>query len=233
MNGQTIYECLRDPEIQRLFASFDITSMDGQPAVSVSRRWAEPFAERVATTDLIHDVFEAGSSRSVRHYLFGAAQPVLDKARRELERRHSGAIIVGTHHGYVSADELPSVINDIYNREAEVLWICMGIPREQTFALQIADAETSLAIIKTGGGVLDFVSGEKPRAPGVMQAVGLEWLYRLWLEPRRLGKRYLTSNPVAMRHLLSLNPIYRQHKLFGDRARSGRMQSTTGSDRDV
>jgi exopolysaccharide biosynthesis WecB/TagA/CpsF family protein len=79
----------------------------------------------------------------------------------------------------------------------------MGIPAEQAFSLRHRDALTGVGLIKTSGGLFDFLSGKNTRAPGWMQATGLEWLYRMMLEPRRLLGRYLRTNPHAIYLLLT------------------------------
>jgi exopolysaccharide biosynthesis WecB/TagA/CpsF family protein len=79
----------------------------------------------------------------------------------------------------------------------------MGAPAEQRFCLRNRASLSQVGIIKTSGGLFDFVSGKNSRAPGWMQAVGLEWAYRMALEPRRLAYRYLTTNPHALYLLLT------------------------------
>ena len=74
----------------------------------------------------------------------------------------------------------------------------MGVPREQAFAVRNRQALNEVGVIKTAGGLFDFLSGRRSRAPRWLQEVGLEWLYRTWLEPRRLAMRYLTTNPHAL-----------------------------------
>lgn len=209
MNGQTMFETDRSSEMQALFNAFDLVSMDGQPAVTVSRFWPQSFPERVATTDLIHDVLAAGAPMSVRHYLLGASERVLEKAKAEVRRQHPDAIICGSHHGYVEMQDLPQVIGSIRESRAEILWVCMGVPKEQRISLALKDQlSKDIAVLKTGGGVLDFLSGEKPRAPMIVQKIGMEWAFRLGLEPKRLFERYWRSNPKALQILLRTKPKY-------------------------
>ena len=209
MNGQTMFETNRSPELRALFNAFDLVSMDGQPAVTVSRLWPQSFPERVATTDLIHDVMAAGSAMAVRHYLLGANARVLEKAKQEVQRQHPSAIICGSHHGYIELSDLPKVIQDIRESRTEILWVCMGVPKEQKISLELkAQLAKDIAVLKTGGGVLDFLSGEKPRAPVILQKIGMEWAFRLSLEPKRLFERYWRSNPKALQILLRTKPKY-------------------------
>lgn len=209
MNGQTICEASESPELASLFNGFDLVNMDGQPAVLMSRMWPQSFPERVATTDLIHDVFAAGRDEAVRHYLFGASAEVVAKAKAALEAAHPGALVCGTHHGYVDEADLGAVIDDVRAARTEVLWVCMGVPKEQRISLVLAKALAGdIAVLKTGGGVLDFASGTKARAPAVLQKVGMEWAFRLLLEPKRLFKRYWKTNPQALRILATTRPEY-------------------------
>jgi exopolysaccharide biosynthesis WecB/TagA/CpsF family protein len=210
MNGQTICEANQSPELVALFNAFDLTNMDGQPAVLLSRFWPKSFPERVATTDLIHDVMAAGVQKGVRHYLLGASAEVVLKAKAALEAQHPGVAIGGVHHGYVEEDNLSAVVDDIRSTGAEVLWVCMGVPKEQRISLKLSEAlGRDIAVLKTGGGVLDFVSGEKPRAPRLFQSVGMEWAFRLMLEPKRLFKRYWKTNPKALQILVTTRPQYK------------------------
>ena len=89
----------------------------------------------------------------------------------------------------------------------DILWVGMGAPAEQRFCLRVRARLSNVGLIKTCGGLFDFVSGRNSRAPDWMQAVGLEWAYRMALEPRRLAYRYLTTNPhAAYLLLISRNP---------------------------
>jgi len=85
----------------------------------------------------------------------------------------------------------------------DILWVSMGVPREQQFIVRNRHRLTSVGVIKTSGGLFDWLSGSRPRAPVWMQNAGLEWLWRVWLEPKRLGWRYLKTNPLAAYLLLT------------------------------
>jgi N-acetylglucosaminyldiphosphoundecaprenol N-acetyl-beta-D-mannosaminyltransferase len=213
MNGQTIYEVRQRPEVRDLFLGMDINSMDGQPAVLFSRRWPRSIPERVATTDLIHDMAAAGLETGLRHFFLGGKPGVAARAAAALSHAHPGMITAGVHHGYVSEEQLSEMAAGIRASGADILWLCMGAPREQQVALKLAEMDTGVAIIKTGGGVLDFTCGDRPRAPAWVQAVGLEWAFRFALEPKRLGLRYLVSNPVALLTLATMRPSYTEQDL--------------------
>lgn len=209
MNGHTIYEALVNAEVRALFARFDLNSMDGQPAVILSRRfWPEPFVERVATTDLVHDVVSLGADARVRHFIVGAKPEIAARAAGALQAAHPRMVLAGVRHGYFPDKEIPRLAFEIESAAAEIVWLCLGVPREQRVALALSRTLTQPAIIKTGGGLLDFLSGVKPRAPAWMQRAGMEWCFRLGLEPGRLFARYAISSPVAFAALLAMKPVY-------------------------
>ena len=106
--------------------------------------------------------------------------------------------IRGYHGGYFSSGQEHQIIANINAARPDILWIGMGAPRELSFALRNRRHLHGVGIIKTAGGLFDFLSGRVRRAPSWMQAMGLEWAHRTLLEPRRLAGRYLRTNPHAL-----------------------------------
>ncbi|HCD84769.1 MAG TPA: glycosyltransferase, partial [Agrobacterium sp.] len=104
--------------------------------------------------------------------------------------------------GYFKRDEEEAILSDIVASQTDILWVGFGIPLEQRFVSRNLDRLSGIAVIKTCGGLFDFLAGKNSRAPQWMQDMGLEWLYRAMLEPKRLGKRYLLTNPIAIYSLL-------------------------------
>src|SRR6266536_1441271 len=187
-NGQVLSMCARDEAAHALFLSADLIHADGMPLVFASRwkcRTALP--ERVATTDLFHDAAKIAETAGATLYLLGATQQTID----------------GFHNGYFTRDEEAQVVADIDAARPDILWVGMGAPREQLFAARNRERLTNVGVIKTSGGLFDFLSRRNRRAPLWLQAAGLEWLYRLTLEPRRMLFRYLTTNPHALYLLLT------------------------------
>jgi bacterial polymer biosynthesis proteins, WecB/TagA/CpsF family len=172
--------------------------------VAISRfKCAAPIPERAATTDLVHDVARIAEARGASFYLLGASEEVIRKAEANLRALYPRLAIVGARNGYVSAGDEDAVVAAINAAAPDFLWIGMGVPLEQRFVSRNRERLTGVGLVKTSGGLFDFLSGAKSRAPKVMQALGLEWLYRALLEPRRLGKRYLATNPHALWLLLT------------------------------
>jgi exopolysaccharide biosynthesis WecB/TagA/CpsF family protein len=205
-NGQVISLCARDSAIRSLFLAADLIHADGMPLVIASRlKCATPLPERVATTDLFHDVARLAQDTGASFYFLGGEPHVLDKALLRVRSTYPRLIVCGHRSGYFDDDEVAQVIADINDAKPDILWVGMGVPREQIFALRYRDRLTNVGLIKTSGGLFDFLSGRNRRAPEWMQSAGLEWLYRMWLEPRRLLLRYVTTNPHALYLLLTGN----------------------------
>jgi len=203
-NGQVISLCARDRNLRDLFLSADLIHADGMPLVFASRlkcRMALP--ERVATTDLFDDVAAIAETRGVSFYLLGAAGDVIERAARNVRNRYPRLALAGVRSGYFTTDEESRLVDEINAARPDILWIGMGAPIEQAFAMRNRERLDHVGLIKTSGGLFDFLSGKNPRAPAWMQSAGLEWLYRMAREPRRLLYRYLTTNPHALYLLLT------------------------------
>jgi exopolysaccharide biosynthesis WecB/TagA/CpsF family protein len=198
-NGQVLSMCAQDAAIRKLFLDADMVHADGMPLVFASR-WLsrKPLPERVATTDLFHDVARLAEARGTTFYLLGATDTTIELAVRRISSLYPRLRICGYRSGYFSKEQEPGIVADINAASPDILWIGMGAPREQAFAMRHRDGLRRVGIIKTSGGLFDFLSGRARRAPDWVQAAGLEWAYRTFLEPQRLAGRYLMTNPHAL-----------------------------------
>ncbi len=193
-NGQVLSEYSRFAETRALFDAADLVSADGQPMVLASRLLARgPLPERVATTDLYHDV-SAIVPRGTRYFLLGSTPEEVARAAAVTRRLYPHIDLVGAHDGYIAAEDEARVVARIAALAPDVLWICMGVPREQAFVMRHREALAPVKVIKTGGGLFNFLSGSRSRAPLPLQRLGLEWAWRTIQEPRRLFRRYLVTN---------------------------------------
>ena len=199
VNGQVLSLCASDPEVHRVFAEADVLHCDGQPLVLLSRLLGRlPLPERVATTDLFPETARLSAEQGLTFYLFGASPEVNRQALARVRAAYPDLSIVGASHGYLSPAEEDAVVAEIAQLQPDVLWVAMGAPREQRFFLRRRDELRGVGIVKTSGGLFDFLAGKNARAPHWMQVAGFEWLFRLMLEPRRLFVRYLVTNPHAL-----------------------------------
>jgi exopolysaccharide biosynthesis WecB/TagA/CpsF family protein len=204
INGQVAALCSHDVAVRRLYEQADLISADGMSAVFASRlRCPVALPERVATTDAFHDAARLAVTRGTTFFFFGADEETNRAATERMARQYPALRIVGRRHGYFTRDEEGGIVEMLNHAAPDVLWLGLGVPLQQQFALRHRDRLTGVGVIKTCGGLFDFLAGRRPRAPRWMQKSGVEWVYRAAIEPRRLGWRYLTTNPRALYALLS------------------------------
>lgn len=203
-NGEVISRCHRSRAERELLEEADLLSADGQPLVFASRFIrGNALPERVATTDLFHDVARRATLRGASFYLYGASEAVNAEACRRVQALYPNLNIVGRSHGYLTGPELEAQILAIRDCAPDILWLALGVPREQEFCRAWGPHLDTVGAIKTSGGLFDFLAGARKRAPARMQAAGLEWAFRMAQEPRRLWRRYAVTNPHAAYLLLT------------------------------
>jgi N-acetylglucosaminyldiphosphoundecaprenol N-acetyl-beta-D-mannosaminyltransferase len=205
-NGEVLARCSTEPMTERLFRGADLINADGQPLVAASRlqSWF-PLPERVATTDLFHIVARKAEAAGRTFYMLGASEAENVAAVDNVQKMYPNLKIAGRSHGYLKGDALRAQVEEINALAPDYLWVALGVPSEQAFVEEYTPHLTNVGVIKTSGGLFNFLSGSRSRAPGWMQKIGLEWVWRTWLEPRRLFWRYLTTNPRALYLLFSRN----------------------------
>lgn len=202
-NGEVLSRCATEPMTDRLFRAADLINADGQPLVTMSKlKLQEPLPERVATTDLFHVVARKAQAAGLTFYMLGADEAENEAAVATVRTLYPKLKIVGHSHGYLRGEALRSKVDEINALAPDYLWVALGVPHEQNFVEEFMPRLCNVGVIKTSGGLFNFLSGSRPRAPKWMQAIGLEWAWRVWLEPRRLFWRYLITNPRALYLLL-------------------------------
>lgn len=198
-NGEVMARCSVDAEVAALFATADQIVADGQPMVVVSRYVCHTaLPERVATTDLFHDVAKKAELTGQSFYMLGATANENARAVSAVKVAYPRLNIVGACHGFLKGAALDAQLAEINGLGPDILWLAMGVPHEQKFMRDHAHKLDQVGVVKTSGGLFNFLSGTKKRAPDWMQAMGLEWAWRMALEPKRLGLRYLSTNPHAL-----------------------------------
>lgn len=201
-NGQGIALAGQNRDFAEAMAQADIIHADGMPVVFASRRTQHPLPERIATTDFFHDAARAAAEHGLRFFMLGAKDEQNKRAVESISRIYPEVEIVGRRDGYFSSEEDEAVCEEIRTARPDVLWIALGKPRQEFWAIRNRHRLKGIGWIKTCGGLYSFLAGDAPRAPEWMQHLGLEWLYRTSREPGRLAWRYLTTNPYATYRLL-------------------------------
>jgi N-acetylglucosaminyldiphosphoundecaprenol N-acetyl-beta-D-mannosaminyltransferase len=199
LNGQVISLCARDRTLSQLLLSADSINADGQPLVILSRYLcANPLPERVATTDLFPAVARRAAEAGVTFYMLGASEAANRNAAAAALAAYPGLRIVGRRNGYYDPSREARIVARIAELKPDILWLSLGVPLEQQFCARNLPALRGVGIVKTAGGLFDFLALRQPRAPRLMQTMGLEWLFRVYREPRRLFLRYLLTSPHAL-----------------------------------
>jgi N-acetylglucosaminyldiphosphoundecaprenol N-acetyl-beta-D-mannosaminyltransferase len=182
-----------DARLRDIIERSAIVNADGQGIVWAARLLGQALPGRVAGIDLMQELVALAAERGYRIYVLGARADVLERALGILCERHPQLQIAGAHDGYFTAAEEPGVCAEIARSRADILFVAMGTPRKETFLAERADA-LGVPLLVGVGGAVDVLAGVTRRAPVVWQRLGLEWLYRMVQEPRRMFRRYATSN---------------------------------------
>ncbi|GAC1332846.1 MAG: WecB/TagA/CpsF family glycosyltransferase [Beijerinckiaceae bacterium] len=202
-NGEVVARYRSNAAFAKLIDDADLVSADGQPLVFASKWFGSAaLPERVATTDLYDRVAAFAERDGVSFYLFGASEEVNRKTYEMTRQRYPKLKIAGHSHGYLTGAALEAKIDEIDALAPDILWLAMGVPAEQRFVERWSARLKNVGLVKTSGGLFDFLSGSKPRAPKILQKLGLEWAFRIAVEPRRLLWRYLMTNPLAIVQLV-------------------------------
>lgn len=194
-------EARRDPKLRRIYNEALLTTPDGMPLV-----WLGPSGvERVYGPDLMLAVCDAGRACGLRHFFYGGAPRVADELRQRLQVRFSGLDVVGTFtppFRDLNSVEFETLRSQIAHTRPDVIWVGLSSPRQEMFMARYW-RELDAGVLIGVGAAFDFHSGRIRQAPRWIQRSGFEWLFRLCTEPRRLGPRYLKTNPAFALRVLA------------------------------
>lgn len=199
-------EILRDSVLKS-----NIVLADGQSVVWVSRLLSRPLPERVAGIDLFEELLGLAHREGYSVYLLGARPDVLKKLEENLAARFPGLHIAGSRDGYFKDSEAADVARAIRDSKADMLFLGMSSPKKENFIAAYADT-MGVPILHGVGGSFDVLAGVTRRAPLLWQKLGMEWAYRMLQEPRRMAKRYVTTNAgfivLTLRELWQAMPAF-------------------------
>ncbi|HVR06056.1 MAG TPA: WecB/TagA/CpsF family glycosyltransferase [Solirubrobacteraceae bacterium] len=193
INASKLVALRQQASLREIICSCQLINADGQSVVWASRLLGDPLPERVAGIDLMQELFALAEARGYRIFILGARAEVLETAVGKLREQHPRLAIAGFHHGYFSDDESPRVAAEIRAAQADILFVAMTSPRKEQWLGQYGPTLEAPLVMGVGGSI-DVVAGVTRRAPGPWQRAGLEWMYRLLQEPRRLAGRYIRTN---------------------------------------
>lgn len=188
-NSEIILMAYRDTEICAQLNSADLLTADGIGVVYASKILKNPIAQRAAGYDIACGVIDRIAESGHRLYLFGGKPGVAETAKEKLTEKYPFLNIVGLRDGYFEPDETDGIVADINASGADLLFVCLGAPKQEKWICANRD-RLNCSVMMGIGGSLDVFAGTVERAPEFWCNMGLEWLYRLIKEPWR-AKRML------------------------------------------
>lgn len=197
-NVHTVTECQWNLDLRQVVNRAGMVTPDGMPLVWVSRWMGHKQTQRVYGPDLLLKVCEQSIEMGWKHYFYGGGQGVVELLVKNLTSQFPGLQVVGIEtppFRKLTDAEDQDVVDRINQANPDIVWVGLGMPKQELWMgdhFGRIDAPVMIGV----GAAFDFHAGLKPQAPKWMQQSGLEWLFRLLSEPRRLWKRYVINNPV-------------------------------------
>jgi N-acetylglucosaminyldiphosphoundecaprenol N-acetyl-beta-D-mannosaminyltransferase len=195
-NVHMIMEGYDSPDFQAMVNGADLVTPDGMPLVWMLKAHGFSDQRRVYGPELMLRVCEAAANAGLPIGLLGSTDEVLDKLKRNLQLRFGEleiAYMCSPPFRTLSPKEVDSIADDIYESGVKILFVGLGCPKQEIW---MAKNKGKIPAVMLGvGAAFDFHAGTLPKAPRAFQQLGLEWLFRLAVEPRRLWRRYLFNNP--------------------------------------
>lgn len=194
VNAGKIVAMHENAQLRESVINADIINADGQAIVWASRLFGQPLKERVAGIDLMEQLVKLSHDRAYKVYFFGAKEEVVKRLVDKYSRQYSPAIIGGYRNGYFKKDDERKIAQEMADSKANVLFVAITSPIKENFLYENRDILKNINFIMGVGGSFDVIAGYVSRAPKWMQKAGLEWLYRVYQEPKRMFRRYLEGN---------------------------------------
>jgi len=183
----------QDPWLRGVYKAGDLVTVDGMAFVYLGRMFGRPFKEMTGGPALWYETLRRAADNGYGVFFLGAREEILQAAISRLRRQYPGLQVVGSHHGYFKPEEEEGVTEVIRRSSAKILMVGMSSPMKERF-LERHSQRLGVPVCIGVGGAIDLFAGVCTLAPRWMRVLCLEWLYRIWQEPRRLMKRYLFSN---------------------------------------
>lgn len=192
----TVISCQEDEKYRSIINNAGMTTPDGMPLVWLGRAGGNRKIQRTYGPDLLLYFCNRSQQKRFRHYFYGGSKETMDALLINLKKKFPNLNIVGHYAPPLrGVQELESkeVLQQMNDAHPDVLWIGLGSPKQDYWMHQHRE-ELDVPVMIGVGAAFDFIAGTKKQAPRWMQRSGLEWLFRLCLEPKRLWRRYLIGN---------------------------------------
>jgi len=196
-NTNTLVRSYKDIELQNKINAFDIKVPDGFPVAKASNILYKNEQKRVDGYNIFHKTLKKGLENNLSHYFFGSDELIIKKLKSELLKKYPNLIILGhTCPPYLNYKELvkSEYVNDLIEKKPDIVWVSLGFPKQEEFIDLLLKNNNLISNFVAVGAVFEWSAGTKIKAPEILANIGLEWIFRLIQEPRRLYKRYFVDN---------------------------------------
>lgn len=195
VNADKINELNSNERLKQIVNSCGIINADGASVVMASKFLRKPLPERVAGIDLMLSLVELSEKKGYSVYFLGAKQEIVEKTARNLKMQYPQLNIVGIHNGFFGEEDWDKISLELKKKKPDFVFVGITSPLKE-YLVEYFQEDGNKSVFMGVGGSFDVISGMIPRAPIWMQKIGLEWLFRVLKEPRRLFKRYFIGNSL-------------------------------------
>ena len=204
LNAHVLNQSRANPALREALEQADLVYCDGYGVRLAAKALDAEIPHRMTGADWIYGLAALCELGGQSVYLLGAEPGVTAEAARRLDRWYPRLRIAGTHHGYfdIGSAHDDRVVEDINARKPDIVLVGMGTPKQELWVAHNA-ARLETDVVWTVGALFDYVSGRVPRAPRWLADNGLEWIFRLAIEPQRMWRRYLLGNPVFISRVMA------------------------------
>ncbi len=193
VNADKINELNENERLKQIVNSCGIINADGESVIKASKYLGKPLPERVAGIDLMQSLVKLSEKRGYSIYLLGAKQEVVEKTTKVLKTQYPKLNLIGFHNGYFTEKDWLDISAELKKLHPDFVFVGITSPMKE-YLIEFLQDEGNNSVFMGVGGSFDVISGVIPRAPKWMQRSGLEWLFRVIHEPKRLFKRYFVGN---------------------------------------
>lgn len=208
-NVDQIVRIEKDAYFKEICDNAELLLVDGTPLMWIAKLYKKPFKEKICGSDLMPELCELAAQKGYKVFILGAAPGVADIAAQKLIEKNPELQVVGTYSPPIGFDkdeeELNKINNLLFDSRADMLFVGMGVPKQDIFVYQNKDKyqiPTSYSI----GGTIDFIAGTQKRAPKWINKIGMEWLYRFFSNPKRMFKRYFVDDMKILKLACKYRP---------------------------
>jgi N-acetylglucosaminyldiphosphoundecaprenol N-acetyl-beta-D-mannosaminyltransferase len=198
-NAEIMMAAQRDPGLKDILTRADMLTADGAGVVLASKILRRSVPEKVSGVDLVRKILKAYAGRGLRCFLFGSKPGVAEEAAERIRTDYPGVVIAGCRDGYFTDSQEIEIVQEINEADADLLLVALGAPKQEKWIARYKDVLNTRVCMGVGG-TLDILSGKAQLAPDFFRRNGLEWLYRLYKEPKRAIR--MLDLPRFMLHVL-------------------------------